>query len=528
LRGAFERPLAPNGAVPLEDVRTVMHRTVTVAAERVQRVSLRTWLIVSAAGTLALTAWFLVGPLLGPSASQGYYRQRLNFFTYGYNRPLMLLFIPFGLALLAWRRGDRVPVRWLLGGAIAFHLLLAAAPTQQSQDIHQYLFYGRMQVIHSGSTVPQLAAHAGNPYVVHPSVSSQDPWYPWIRWPNQTTVYGPVWSLLSYLVALGAGGSHTAGYLLMKLLVLALDLAVMWMIVVASKDRPDPAGFAGFGILAYAWNPLILISVPLGGLVDVALAAGLVAALVAERRGRPWMATVLFTLTALVKIYAGIGLLLWLVLLVRRRGPRHAATHAALAVGISAVAFAPYWAGLSTFTGLFHVANLSNHSFAGVLQRLLTPLFSLFGATSPYHLAGALLRVTGLGLLLWSLVWAVVRTRTERDLWHDILVVLAAYCLFTPWFFYWYLVAPLAIVAVLPDDGLAAPILTASGTLLFTTAFWPWLLGQAVEVTVRYAPPVLVYALGLRAGPRATGAREQDIEAPAGPGPARTPAAAAP
>jgi uncharacterized membrane protein len=305
------------------------------------------------------------------------------------------------------------------------------------------------------------------------------------------------------VVALASGGSHTAGYLLMKLVILALDLSVMRMIIVASRDRPDPQAFAGFGILAYAWNPLILISVPFGGLADAALAAGLVGALVAERRGRSWLATILLTLTALVKIYAGIGLLLWLVLLARRRGARETVAHGALAVGISAAAFAPYWAGAQTFHGLFHVANLSNHSFVGVLQRLLTPVFSGFGVSSPWHLAGGILRTAGLVLLGASVIWAVLRTRTERDLWHHVLVVLAVYCLFTPWFFYWYLVAPLALVALLPDDELAAPILTASGSLLFTAAFKPWLLGQAVEVIVRYTPPVVVYALGLQAWPRA-------------------------
>jgi hypothetical protein len=155
-----------------------------------------------------------------------------------------------------------------------------------------------------------------------------------------------------------------------------------------------------------------------------------------------------------------------------------------------------------TFYGLFHVANLSNHSFVGVLQRLLTPVFSGFGASSPWHLAGGILRTLGLVLLGASVIWAVLRTRTEHDLWHHVLVVLAVYCLFTPWFFYWYLVAPVALVALLPEDELAAPLLTASGTLLFTAAFKPWLLGQAVEVILRYTPPVVVYALGLQAGPR--------------------------
>jgi hypothetical protein len=495
--------------------------------ERVTRVRLRTWLIVFALGALAQTAWFLIRPVLGPLfSSQGYYGPKLYNFTYGFTRPLLALFVPFGLALLAWRRGQRVPIRWIVGGAIVLHLLLLFAPTPQSQDIHQYLFYGRMQVLHTASP-SQPAAYAGNPYVILPSNAASDSWYSWIRWPNQTTVYGPVWNLVSYWVALAAGGSHTAGYLLMKLVVFALDLSVMRMIFVAARDRPDPESFAGFGLLAYAWNPLILISVPLGGLVDIALAAGLVGGFLAARKDRTWLATVLFILTALVKVYAGIGLLLWLLVLLRRDGARRAAAHAGLAVAISAIAFAPYWAGTQTFHGLFHVVTLSNHSLVGVLQRLLTPVLRVLGSNVPYQLAGAILRWLGLGLLAASVIWAVRRTRSARDLPHSTLAVLAVYCLFTPWFFYWYLVAPLAIVAMVPEDRLAAPILTASGTLLFATAFRPWLLGQAVEVMVRYAPPMVVFGRGLRAGPKervardvrtASGQEEQEEEAPAAAG----------
>jgi hypothetical protein len=464
-------------------------------AARIRSTSVAVWLAVFAVGFGALTAWFLIGPLVGSTASEGYYRPVLHAFAYGFSQPLVILFIPYGLALLAWRRGSRTSMRVLLGGAIALHALLLFAPTPQSYDIHQYLFYGRMQVLHVGVGSP-LAAHAGNPYLIQPAMGWWDSWYSWVKWPTQTTVYGPAWSLLAYGVALASAGSHTAAYLLMKFVIFGLDLAVMLMILRLARDRTDPVSFAGFGILAYAWNPVVLISVPLAGLADVALAAGLLGALVAARRDRTWLATALLTLITLVKIYAGVALVLWLVLLLRRRGARTAALHAVVAAVIAAVLFAPYWAGLQTFHGLFHIANLSNHSFAGVLQRLLTPVMSGLGLSSPWHTSGALVRFLGIGLLVTAMVWSILRTRTQRDLWHYVVLVLAAYCLFTPWFFYWYLVAPLALVAVLPADPLAAPMLTASGTLLITVAFWPWLVGQAVEAILRYAPPILVYALG--------------------------------
>jgi hypothetical protein len=439
-----------------------------------------------------IATWFLIGPLLGPTALQGYYRPVLHVFTYGYNRPLLLAFVPFALAILAWRRGSRVSIRWLVVGALVLHVLLLFAPTPQSQDVHQYLFYGRMQVLHTGSD-SIFAAHAGNPYVVPPNISYEDEWYRWVKWPTQTTVYGPAWSLVSYGVAAASGGSHTVAYLLMKLVILALDLSIIWSILAASRDRPDPHAFAGLGLLVYAWNPLVLVSVPLGGLVDVALAAGLVGAYVADRRGRPWVTTLLLALITLVKVYAGIALILWLVLLIRRRGPRAAAMHAGFALAVGVVLFAPYWAGFQTFAGLFHVANLSNHSLVGVLQRVLTPAISALGVQSPWHLAGALVRWGGLALLVAAVVHAVLHARTRQSLWHGVLLVLTVYCLFTPWFFYWYLVAPIALVAIMPDDELAAPVVTASGTMLFSIAFWPWLLGQVVEILVRYAPPVAVW-----------------------------------
>jgi hypothetical protein len=486
-----------------------------------RRGGLAPWLLVFFVGMAGLGAYLLIRPLLSPIASEGYYHPPLYAFTYAFNKPALLLFIPYALALLAWWRGHRVAFGWILGGAIALHVLLVLAPPPGTQDINQYLFYGRMQVVHHW-----------NPYVVQPAAHglNNDLWYSWIRWPTQTAVYGPVWTLLTAAAVAVAGSSHSVAYVVMKLVVLGLDLATMWLIVVAARDseRLDGhggrgAGFAaGFGLLAYAWNPLILLSVPLGGLADVALAAGLLAAFVARRRGHPLLTTVLLTATALVKVYAGVALLLHLVLLARERDRKRAAGHAAVAVGLSAAAFAPYWAGLATFEGLAHIAGLSNHSLAGTIQRLLAPVFGLLGLNAPHHDAGAVVRWLGTAILVGTVVWVTARVRNERDLWHGTLVVLCVYILVTPWFLYWYLVAPIALVAVMPTDRLTAPVLTASGTALITTAFPPWLLAQTIEMIERYAPPLLVFAWLRRRG--AGRAAEKDVvvvDGPRAPEPAR-------
>jgi hypothetical protein len=489
--------------------------------------ALSRWVVILFVGAAALAVYFLVAPTIGHHAS-GYYRPRKFPFSYGYNRPLLLLFIPYALALIAWRRGARIGLGWLLGGAAVLHLALLFAPLPQSQDMYQYLLYGRMQLIHPSAQLVQANPqammpflHGMNPYTTQPVAIWVDSWYSWIHWPLQTSVYGPVWSLLSLGVAKAAGSSITTGFLLYKLVVLALDAAIVTMIVFAWRWRGDASGRdgqgAGWGVLAYAWNPLVLITVPLGGLVDVAVAACLLGAYLARRRGRMGLATVLLTVASLIKVYAVIGLVLHLVLLLRDRGIRTAAKHGAMFAGIAAVLSVPYWAGIDTFRGLFHVADLSNKSLAGTVQKLLTPVLGGAGVPSPGDAAGAIVRWVGVGLLAWVVIWAIRRVRTEDDLWLSVLAVLSVYFLVTPWFLYWYLLAPLVLIAAMPRNRFTVPVLAFSGTSLITAAFPPWLAGQAVQALARYGPPVAIY---MRGAPKREPVDDLTIDSPPPPAPA--------
>jgi hypothetical protein len=441
------------------------------------------WLIVLFLGVAILGAWFLIGPLLGPGP---YYRSALNRTTYGFSRQILALFVPYAIALWAWHRGSRISVPFLLGGAVALHLILLFAPLPQSQDFYQYLFYGRMQ-----------AAYQANPYVVHPSVYWLDGWYGMITWPNQTSVYGPVWTLLSFGVAKAAGPNLPLAVVYMKLAVFAMDLAIIWSILTLSKDRPDPKAAAGWGLLAYAWNPLILMAVPLGGLADVAIASGIVGAIVARRRGKTWLTTVLLTAAALVKIYAGVALLLHLVLLFRSRR-KEAWLHGALATAVTAITFAPYWAGLQTFRGILKIADHSNKSLTGTIQRVLVMIFRFIGVSAARDDAAAVVRWFIFPILLLAVLWAVARVESERDVWFGTLALLTLYVLITPWYLYWYLVTPVALIAVLPRNRLTAPILTFTGTTFVVIQFPPWLAGMVVQAVARYTPPLLVYRHEMR------------------------------
>jgi hypothetical protein len=457
-----------------------------VSAGEGSRTTVVPWLAVLFLGGAALGAWFLIGPAL---ATTPYYRVGYNHTAYEYNWVVLPLFVPYALSLWAWRRGARAPMWALLGGALVLHLLVLFAPPPQSQDIYQYLFYGRMQAI-----------HGANPYVVSPRVLWADPWFPWIRWNAQLSVYGPAWILVSSAVVKVAGGSLASAYVALKLVILVLDGAIVGLILALAKERRDAAGAAGWGVLAYAWNPLILIAVPLAGSADVAVGAAFLAAVLARRRGRHGWATILLSLASLVKLYAVIGLLLHLVLLARERGGRRAIVHGAGSAAVAAALYAPFWEGFATFRGLINAADLTSLSLAGFVRRnILTPLLRAFGYHTANHAGEVLIRAIAGALLLGAVIWAVRRVKDEAMLWRAVVAVLVAYALLTPWFLYWYIVGPLVLVSVLPRTRLTVPLLVFSATSLITAWFEPIAAAWVVQTTLRYGPPLLVYFFHPRA-----------------------------
>src|SRR6185436_17638694 len=87
---------------------------------------------------------------------------------------------------------------------------------------------------------------------------------------------------------------------------------------------------AGFVLLAFALNPLVVFSVGLGAHPDIVVAALIAGAVVAEQREQDAATTMLLVLAALVKAYAALILVAWLIALVKRRGARTGVAHAFL------------------------------------------------------------------------------------------------------------------------------------------------------------------------------------------------------
>lgn len=424
------------------------------------------------AGLLAVSLFFLIRPLLLDPGNA--YRPRLvPGVTYAYSFVVVAAFIPYSIAAWASRRGVSVRAAAMAGGVL--HLIVLFAPLTQSQDLYAYLFYGKV-----------WSVHGANPYTTLPLSFPSDPWFPWMQWRDVGSVYGPFWTMVTGGVARLAGSSLAAGYVLIKLIVLGLGVAGTLGIVRASQLRGRAGGRE---VLLGLWNPLVIVALSLGGHADVAVVAAVVWALIADRRGRPLLATLALTAAWLVKPYAGVVLLVYLLALARRR-LRGAMAAVGVAGGVTVLAWLPFWRGSETLSALATVGAKASASLAGQAQLLL-------GAMLEEDLARVLVRVAGVMILLGVIAVGSRRSGFPEDPWPLCAAAFVAYALVTPWLLYWHLTGPLALALVAGSSALRAGTLTFSGTAMLTASLGGSAWGRALQTVLRYAPPL---AAGLRAG----------------------------
>jgi alpha-1,6-mannosyltransferase len=428
-------------------------------------------LALSFLGLLVFALFFLVRPFLdaGPA-----YRPRPPGTTYAYSFLVVAAFLPYVGAVWANRRG--VPVRFALVGAAVLHLVLLPAALTQSQDVYAYLFYGKM-----------WAVHGANPAAELPLRFAADPWFPWLRWPDQPSVYGPLWTMITGGIARLSGGSLIAAVLLVKAVVVALTaVAVAGLVRAAGERGLDP----GRAVLLFAWNPIVLVSLPLGGHADAAVAACWVWALLEDRRGRTVAASLLLAASSLVKAYAGIALVVYLGALIRRRAGwvRGGLSAAALAV----VAYLPFMAGGRTLSGIFRVADDVSASLGGGAELLLRTFL-------PDDTAAAIILGVGLAVVIAVIAVTARRAGFADDPWPGVSAAFLTYVAVTPWFLYWHQIGLLALAAVAASGPVRAATYTFSGSSMLTTSFSgsPW--GRAMQTVLRYGIPAAAYFRGRRA-----------------------------
>jgi hypothetical protein len=364
----------------------------------------------------------LPGWLAGPFGSAG-----LDLGVAGLIPVLSVMFVCYVVAV---RTADRVSPMIVLMCIAALHALVLLAPPMLSTDVFSYQFYGRMG-----------ALYGANPYLAGPHALALDPLYPYIgaKWAYTPTVYGPLFTALSYVLA---PLSIAAGILSYKAIAALASLGIVALVWNAARLRGlDPVKAAALVGL----NPLVVIYGVGGAHNDLLMLFGLVAAIYLILQHRERAGGALLVSAASIKLTAGV----LLPFAIASGGPRRPQDRgrnlllggAVAAAIVVAVGFA--WFG----TGLLHLLSTVQqvqskgdwHSIPGFISTRL-------GLGSVGHAVGLLLFAIFAAVFCWLVrrVW-----RGELD-WIDAagwatLVMLATASSLLPWYAAWLM--PLAALA---------------------------------------------------------------------------------
>jgi hypothetical protein len=408
----------------------------------------------------------------------------------------MLISVPYLVAcFVCVRDAGALPSSRLLWAAFLTASIPAVfAPPLQSHDLYQYLFYGKLAVVH----------HA-NPFLVAPHTHAGDPWFRTISWPNTRSAYGPVWIALMSLIVWLTRGSLAAAIVLEK--ALCLVAAVSAVVLLHRLPRRDGEfGLPQLGLLVFGLSPLVVSSVPLGGHADAAVALAFVSAMVADSRERTSLAAVLLAIGSLVKLYAMVPLVLYLFARAMRNR-RRAAGPIVLAVAVLVLGYLPYWGGLRTLGPVIAAGGRVSSSLAGTVATWLTSLFRTLGLSSASRVATAIVDVLGAVVVALTAVHLIRTGRTRTSIWTACAILLGAVFLVTPWYLPWYLVSLLALVAPLANRFVVLTVTTFGTTSL---AQVPEPTG-IVRTTLRYLVPPLAAWGFLARGRARTGATAEPM-----------------
>ncbi len=197
----------------------------------------------------------------------------------------------FASYVVTVRAANRLSPLLVLGAIAALHALMLLAPPLFSTDVFSYQFYGRIG-----------ALYAANPYLSGPLALHLDPLYPYIgtKWIYPPTVYGPLFTALSYVLA---PLSIPANVLAYKAIAAVSSLAVVALVWNGARLRGiDPVRAAALVGL----NPLIVVYGVGGGHNDLLMLVPLLAGIVLLLQRRERLGAGSIVVAAAIKVTAGL------------------------------------------------------------------------------------------------------------------------------------------------------------------------------------------------------------------------------
>jgi alpha-1,6-mannosyltransferase len=298
--------------------------------------------------------------------------------------------------------------------AAMWHIGFLRVPSGPDEDIHRYVWDGRLQSL------------GYNPYLVIPSDPAAKELHTAetrnMSSPNLPSPY-PAGAQLFFRAVTAIHESTFA----LKVAFVICDLAIVLVLLDLLRCHRQGAHL----VLAYAWNPLLAIEVAGSGHIDIVCALLLV--LSAAALGRRWRAT------AAIALGLAIAVKLLPVVLIPLYWRRVRIRDAALAAAVAGLLYAPF-----LNHGRIPVGSLGRYlqSF-----RFNGPVFAVLNHVAPAALLAGLAVLVGLVTAIW------VRSRSSEWSLDVFAWPMAASLLCAPVVFPWYLVSLL-------------PFLTSTSTLL--------------------------------------------------------------
>jgi Glycosyltransferase family 87 len=236
-----------------------------------------------------------------------------------------------GLALLR-RSPPRLAAVAVLAAAV--QLAPLASPLLLSTDAWAYWDYGSI-----------AAQEGGNPYRDTPSDFPHNAAYEFVgsNWRDDTSVYGPAFTLASEPLALAAGASADAAAWIYKMLAALAVLGITVLVVQLAREKAFACAFVG-------WNPLLALHFAGGGHNDAWMVLLVAAALTLAAHGRRQSAGACWAAAALVK---WVSLLFLPLRALEARARGRPVGHAGFALAAAAIATLAFWRYGAGWLGAF-------------------------------------------------------------------------------------------------------------------------------------------------------------------------------
>jgi alpha-1,6-mannosyltransferase len=353
----------------------------------------------------------------------------------------------FAAYVVAVGAADRLSPRAVLMTIAGLHALVVLAPPLLSTDIFSYSAYGRMG-----------ALYGTDPYLHGPHAIALDQVFPYVgaKWSYIPTVYGPVFTTLSYILAPLSIAASILAYKAIAVLASLVTVALVWN--AARLRGVDPVK----GVALVGLNPLLVVYGVGGGHNDLMMITVMVIGVyfVLQHRERAAGATMIVATG--IKLTAGLLLPFAIAGGTGRRAgnPRRelliGAAIAAATLGVLTLVL--FGTGSANMLGTVQQAQSQGdwHSIPGFVSTRL-------GLGTIGHLAGLGVSVIFVGVLCW-LVWKTWRGEIDwihGAGWATVALLVTAGALL-PWYVAWLL----PLVALSSDRRLWRTTIVMTGFVL--------------------------------------------------------------